>query len=232
MGAVDAALARTSSSIDSSFRCASVRGRAWRMLTRPPPGFYASVALLLELSLACSATDKNNQRRTEPHRYGSGSVVTSSVPSISDPRGVGNAIVAGVEGLKQEHSLPLRVVQTREPATVTGPAFVHFLAGLNRDYASKNAAVLRLLETKTRAQNPLVLLKFCYVDIDSPTDPGTMFEAYRDTVDTIQSEHPDVTVVHATIPLTTVESAVKSSAKQFLGRPTMIVKRSHRAAPL
>ena len=136
-------------------------------------------------------------------------------------QGVGNAIITGVEGLRQEHALPLRVVQTREPATVTGPAFVHFLAGQNRDYASKNAAVLRLLETKTRAQRPLVLLKFCYVDIDSPTEPGTMFEAYRDTVDTIQSEHPDVTVVHSTIPLTTVESAVKSGAKQFLGRPTM-----------
>jgi hypothetical protein len=47
-----------------------------------------------------------------------------------------------------------------------------------------------------------------------------MFEAYRDTVDTIQFEHRDVTVVHATIPLTTVEGALKSGAMQFFGRPT------------
>jgi len=133
---------------------------------------------------------------------------------------VGTGVVAGVERLAQEHSLRLRVVQAREPATVTGPAFVHFLAGQNRDYASKNAAVLRLLESRTRTQRPVVLLKYCYLDINSPADPATMFEAYRDTVDTIQFEHPDVTVVHATVPLTTVESAFKSGARQLFGRPT------------
>lgn len=133
---------------------------------------------------------------------------------------VGNAVVAGVEELTREHGLPLRVVHTREPAAVTGPAFVHFLAGQNRDHASKNAAVLRLLESGTRAQRPVVLLKYCYVDISAATDPATMFDAYRDTVEMIQFEHPDVTVVHATIPLTTVESAFRSGAKQFFGRST------------
>ncbi len=133
---------------------------------------------------------------------------------------VGNAIVAGVEEFTQEHELPLQVVLTRDPAAVAGPAFVHFLAGQNRDYASKNAAVLRLLESPTRAQRPVVLLKYCYVDVDSTADASGMFEAYRDTVDTIQFEHPDVTVVHATVPLTMVESAFKSGAKQLLGRPT------------
>lgn len=133
---------------------------------------------------------------------------------------VGSGVVAGVEGVTEEYALPLRVVQTREPASVTGPAFVHFLAGQNRDYASKNAAMLRLLESRTRAQRPVVLLKYCYADINSPADSVTMFDAYRDTVDTIQFDHPDVTVVHTTIPLTTVESVFKCRAKQFFGRPT------------
>ncbi len=133
---------------------------------------------------------------------------------------IGNAVVSGVEELAQEQGVPLRVVQTREPATVTGPALVHFLAGQNGDYASKNAAVMRLLESRTRAQKPVVLLKYCYVDINSPADSPKMFEAYRDTVEEIEFEHPDVTVVHATIPLTTVEGAFKSGAMQFAGRPT------------
>ena len=133
---------------------------------------------------------------------------------------VGNGVVAGVERVTQERALPLRVVQTREPATVTGPAFVHFLAGQNRDYASKNAAVLRLLESRTRAQRPLVLLKYCYLDLYSPADAPAMFEAYRDTIEAIQFGHPDATVVHATIPLTMVESAFNSVAKQLFGRPT------------
>jgi hypothetical protein len=133
---------------------------------------------------------------------------------------VGSGVVAAVKGLTVEHDLPLRVVQTREPASVIGPAFVHFLAGQNRDFASKNAAVLRLLESRTRAQRPIVLLKYCHTDISSAGDAATMFEAYRDTVETIQFEHPDVTVVHATVPLTTVESAIESGARQLFGRPT------------
>jgi len=133
---------------------------------------------------------------------------------------IGNAVVAGVEALTRQHVLPLRVVQTWDPAAVTGPAFVHFLAGQNRDYASKNAALLRLLESRARAQRPVVVLKYCFVDLYCPTDAPTMFEAYCDTVEAIQFEHPDVTVVHATIPLTTVEGALKSGAMQFAGRPT------------
>jgi len=39
-------------------------------------------------------------------------------------------------------------------------------------------------------------------------------------VETIQFEHPDVSVVHATVPLTTVESAFKAGAKQVFGRAT------------
>jgi hypothetical protein len=133
---------------------------------------------------------------------------------------VGSGVIAGVEELRAEHALPLRIVQTRDPATVAGPAFVHFLAGQNRDYASKNASLLRLLESRTRAQRPVVVLKYCYADITCPADTITMFEAYCDTVDTIQFEHPDVSIVHTTIPLTTVETTFKWRSKQFLGRPT------------
>jgi hypothetical protein len=163
----------------------------------------------------------------EPYGNGTGSPIGTSRWSVIASRtvyfghqAIGSEVVAGVEGVTLEHSLPLRVVQTREPATVTGAAFVHFLAGQGRDFASKNAAVLRLLESPTRARRPVLLLKYCYGDINSPADTATMFDAYRDTVDTIQFEHPDVTVVHATIPLMTVESAFKSGARQFLGRPT------------
>jgi lysophospholipase L1-like esterase len=162
----------------------------------------------------------------EPGENGAGSPISSRWSAIAGRtvyfghQSVGSGVVAGVEGLIQEHALPLRVVQTRDPATVKGPAFVHFLAGQNRDYASKNAALLRLLESRMRAERPVVLLKYCHIDIAPPADPDTMFEAYRDTVDTIQFEHPDVTVVHATIPLTTVEGAFKSGAMQFFGRPT------------
>jgi hypothetical protein len=133
---------------------------------------------------------------------------------------VESGVIAGVEELSEESALPFRVVQTRDPATVDGPAFVHFPTGQNRDYASENAAMLRLLESRARAQRPVVVMEYCHRDIRSLADSSKMFEAYRDTVDTIQIEHPDATVVHATIPLPIVETVFRWRAKQFLGRPT------------
>ncbi len=158
-----------------------------------------------------------------PFGDGSSSLRTSRWSAIADRtvyfghQSVGTSLSRGVEALATDFAIPLRVVQTHEPESVTGPAFVHFLAGRHRDYASKNAAMLRLLESETRARNPVVLLKYCYGDIDHPRECTPLFEAYRDTVEAIQFEHPDVTLVHATIPLTTVDTGFKARTKRFLG---------------
>ena len=135
-------------------------------------------------------------------------------------RSVGAGVVTGVAGLTSDYSLPIRIVETRQPATETGPAFVHFVVGRSGDYESKNAAVLRLLESRARAQKPIVVLKYCYGDISRPRDPGSMFGAYCDTVETIQSEHPDVTIIHTTLPLTTTARSANWGASQLLGRQT------------
>jgi hypothetical protein len=136
-------------------------------------------------------------------------------------RSVGAGVVTGVAELTDAYSLPLRLVQTREPASETGPAFVHFIVGTSGDYASKNAAVLRLLESHTRALNPVLVLKYCYGDIRRPGDQGTMFGAYCETVETIQSEHPDVTVIHTTLPLAATTRYSNWGASQLLGRQTL-----------
>jgi len=133
---------------------------------------------------------------------------------------VGSDVCAGIQELARDYAVPINLVETREPERVAAPAFVSFLAGRHRDYASKNAAMLRLLESATRARNPVVLLKYCYGDIGTSHDYTKLFNAYRDTVDTIQFEHPDVALVHTTIPLTTVESGFKARTMEYLGRDT------------
>ena len=133
---------------------------------------------------------------------------------------VGAGILAGLRRLNEEFELALRVVQTQDPASVGVPAFVHFLAGDNRNYFSKNACLLRLLESRTRAKRPIVLLKYCYVDLRSRADSSTMFNAYRDTVESIQFDHPDVTVLHSTIPLRTFDSGLSARAARLFGRRT------------
>jgi hypothetical protein len=133
---------------------------------------------------------------------------------------VGTSVCAGVEELSQAHGMPLQVVRTRDPEAFPGPAFVHFLAGRHRDYASKNASLLRLLESSTRARDPIVLLKYCHGDISSFHESTMLFDAYCETVDAIRFEHPDVTLIHATIPLVTTIESLRERAKRYMGRPT------------
>jgi hypothetical protein len=131
---------------------------------------------------------------------------------------VGEDIMGGIDRLNAELSLGLRLVETQTPSAVAHPAFVHFHAGKNQDPASKNAAMLRMLEARPRADRAIILLKYCYVDIDHETDVEAVFNAYRATVRTLRTRYPDVTVVHATVPVTTVETAVKAEAKRLIGR--------------
>jgi hypothetical protein len=133
---------------------------------------------------------------------------------------VGTSVCVGIHQLANDSGVPLRLVQTHEPEAVAGPAFVHFLAGRHRDYASKNAALLRLLDSRTRARDPIVILKFCHGDINSLQDGKMLFDAYSETVDTIQDQHPDVALIHATIPLATVGDGARERVKRVLGRTT------------
>ena len=134
---------------------------------------------------------------------------------------VGRDLIAGIDRLNNDRAIGLSLIQTDDPNSLAGPAFVHFLAGSNRDYASKNAALLRLLKTRKRADGAIVLLKYCYVDIRDDLNPDVIFASYCEMTETIQSEYLDVTVVHATMPLTTVESVFRARTRQIMGRPTL-----------
>jgi hypothetical protein len=136
-------------------------------------------------------------------------------------RSVGDDIIAAVDALNGKHSLGLRLVRTREPSVVSGPAFVDFHAGGNRYPASKNAAMLEILDRRLHPDRPIVLLKYCYADIGHDSDVHALFTAYRITVAKIRSRHPDATMVHSTVPLTTVETAAKAVVKALFGRSSV-----------
>jgi len=133
---------------------------------------------------------------------------------------VGEDITAGLAAISDELNLGLRIVMTRVPSAVAQPAFVHFHAGRNQDPASKNADLLKILAARPRPDHALVLLKYCYVDVDRTTNVAAMFASYMAMIDTIRARYPDVTIIHATVPLTTVETPTKAQVKRLLGRHT------------
>ena len=133
---------------------------------------------------------------------------------------VGGNLLAGLDTILARQSSPLNVVKTRDPASVAGPAFMHFPVGQNEDPASKNADFLRTLDARTSRDSAIALFKYCYIDVNLETDIDALFDGYRQTVEQVKSKHPDVTLVHVTLPLTTGQSGVKGLVKRIIGRPS------------
>lgn len=61
----------------------------------------------------------------------------------------------------------------------------------------------------------VAMMKFCYVDITSNTNVDEVFASYRSTVAELQREFPRLTLVHATVPLTTPDQGVLGSLKSW-----------------
>lgn len=134
---------------------------------------------------------------------------------------VGGNIVTGIERLLASSPVQgFRLVESRDPASVEGPAFVHFLAGHNTDPASKNADFLAALDARPARDSGVAFLKYCYVDMRGDSDPAAIFAGYKATVAAARAKHPDLTIVHVTMPLATVEGSATALVKRVLGRTT------------
>jgi acetyltransferase-like isoleucine patch superfamily enzyme len=136
---------------------------------------------------------------------------------------VGANILQGVrEIMEADSTLSLRLVQSAEPASVSGPALVEALVGENGDPSSKSRAFARALADGLGESGGIALLKYCYVDVRPGSDARHIFAEYRATVDALKSRHPEISFVHVTMPLTTVESWPKRLARRALGKTTQL----------
>ena len=135
---------------------------------------------------------------------------------------VGADVVQGIRDLMAEDpSLKLNIVASASPESIHAPAFVESPIGENRKPQSKNQAFAAILAKGMGAQGGVAMYKYCYVDIDLSTDVKRLFDDYRNQVSALKSQYPRLTIVHITVPLTTVDMDMKSWVKILLGRPTI-----------
>jgi hypothetical protein len=117
-------------------------------------------------------------------------------------------------------SPPLEIVRTRDVDGVARPALVEFTIGENGDPASKARDFASVIDQKRDTTPAIAMFKDCYLDITPETDVGALFTAHRDSVRALQARHPELTFVHVTSPLTTVETGPKLLVKRMLGKPS------------
>jgi hypothetical protein len=113
---------------------------------------------------------------------------------------VGGNVIEGVqELLRANPAIPLRIVETSDPAQMAAPGIYHGYVGKNGEPDTKLADFSRLAAAV--GDSGTVMMKFCYVDVTKDTDPAALFARYRAAVDSLHERHPSLTIVHMTLPL-------------------------------
>lgn len=96
--------------------------------------------------------------------------------------------------------------------------FAHAAIGSNRDPRVKTDEFARRMESLAAAGVEVAFHKYCYADIERPTDVEALFRHYRVTMDRLRARHPGVTFVHVTTPLQTARPTWRAVVKRWLGR--------------
>ena len=128
----------------------------------------------------------------------------------------------GVERVLEQHpEIALALVQTDDPATVAGAAFIEARIGTNREPATKTDAFLNVLGRGFGDEfGAIAMYKFCYVDINRDTDPEQLFSEYAGAIEDTRDRFHGITIVHFTMPLMTANSGLGDRIRTALGLPT------------
>lgn len=139
---------------------------------------------------------------------------------------VGSNIMDGVRELvAQKPEIGLRVV-SGEPTAAAG-VLNEFDIGRNEDPESKNAAFLAATHGAL-GPKPILMFKYCYVDVTEDTDAKALFNRYQQTIAALRAKHPEAVVVHVTVPLVT-NSQMRDYVNSLRGRPTRAMKNATRS---
>lgn len=65
----------------------------------------------------------------------------------------------------------------------------------------------------------VVLLKFCYVDINQDSDVVAIFSDYKQMINDMKKHFPKTHFIPVTVPLRVVQTGIKVPLKRLMGRP-------------
>jgi hypothetical protein len=112
------------------------------------------------------------------------------------------------------------VVESKDLDTMRAAGFYHANVGRNQFPEEKEVEFASIADSAFSANPGIGMVKFCYVDVRTDTDPQALFEAYQRRMAELAARRPGLTLVHITMPLTTWSVTWKDRVKKLLGRAT------------
>lgn len=132
---------------------------------------------------------------------------------------VGGNIVDGIQAVLADHpEMKLRVVEAAKVDSSDPPGIYQARIGHNGDPGSKLSAFDEIMSPGAASVG---VIKFCYVDVEGGRNPDSLFAAYQEEVKRLEAKLPGITLVHVTMPLTTVSEGRRDRLMAWLrGTPT------------
>jgi hypothetical protein len=131
---------------------------------------------------------------------------------------VGSDLLEGLRELAREAGIPLSIVEGNPSTLPEAAGIVHGLVGENTKPLSKLDAFVEAMRKSTAGRAHIAFFKFCYVDFDGRTDVQGLFERYTAAFEKLRTQHPEVTFLHVTVPLTVTQGGIKGFLKDRFGK--------------
>ena len=133
---------------------------------------------------------------------------------------VGNNISAGLKTLSSESGVDLKVIYKKDQPKTSEKVFINATGGTNTQPKTKvDSFVEQIKGLNSNVVPDIAFMKFCYVDFNPNTDVNEIFSYYKQNIETLKNERPDVKLAHFTVPLKARPNSIKDKINRLLGRP-------------
>ena len=135
---------------------------------------------------------------------------------------VGNNIIKGIDLLQASNNhITLKVNETLKIEAPQQGQFMHSKIGQNSVPESKIDAFIEVIKDPSNQNLDIAFLKLCFVDIKADTDINALFAYYKQAVADIKKQHPNLRIIHFTVPLTELRITWKTKIKEILGNKNL-----------
>jgi hypothetical protein len=133
---------------------------------------------------------------------------------------VGYNIIDGIKDVMKENpQIKLNIIETTDSAKFNEGIFAHSKVGRNVDPVSKLNDFNAKLENGIGQKADIAALKLCYVDVVADSDVKKIFDDYVPSISQLKMKYPGLTVIHFTVPLTSIQTGIRAWVKKIIGRP-------------
>lgn len=177
-------------------------------------------ALLCALLTACQSQDtERNEFEPMTENTQQNLKIVSNSRIYFGHMSVGANIIDGIRDIASEgQNSQISIIERGSTDSLPDSFLLHSPIGENSKPLSKCIDFKNVIRTELKDKIDYALFKFCYVDFNEDTDVEALFTDYRNIMDELIANHPNITFIHVTAPLRRVDSGPGVWIREILGR--------------